>query len=175
MTFSYDHLKWQIVKNDLILSRMEGEFPCNFCKKYDQCYYHEEIHYISSIFSSWSFSYYICEETYNQVLDFKKLYQSLPLYHFLLIYYLCEDVKNIIVKEIYKETEIKCVKNRQQKRQEREDYLNFDFTNLTIIQLRQLMDERKLYYKSYKIKYQYINALKNDVESKRHQWKYDPI
>lgn len=171
--FGYNHLKLQIIKNNFNLLPLKSEYTCNFCNKIDHCYYHAELRY-TIVSLGHSYNYYICDESHKQI---KKLSRFLPLCDYLLTSYLCEDVKNIILQNIYISIECKDsrLRDRSRELQKRQAYLNYDYSKLTIIKLRELMDERKLYYKGFKTKSQYMISLQNDLESKRLKWKYDPI
>lgn len=104
MIADYDDFKWKVIKNPFTLIPLETEYPCHFCGLYRNCYYHDDLTY--NIF--YDYHYYVCKETYEQVLIDQQLYDNISLLKYLLNYYLCEDLKNSILSMLFKDVTKMC-------------------------------------------------------------------
>ena len=161
----YQHIKWQIIKNNLILIQLETEYPCHFCERYRRCYYNDHLLYND-------YHYYICDETHRQIVITQKIYKSITLYHYLLNN-LCEDIKHIILKLMYTDHFIDCIKSKEMINNERNRYINYNFRSLTIKEMKELMIQRNISFSGCKLRSHYINALQMDIHHKQWIWHRD--
>lgn len=141
---------------------------CAFCDD-NQGYYHfNDVQYKTFTEANYSYNYYICEDTVKHVFQYIEI---LLLIRHLCVNYIDYDVYKYMTS-IYHNTHTKaiCIIQREKLLEKRVNYLNIDLTNMTNKELRLLMNERKIKINGCKVKADYINKIKNDIEIKKFIW-----
>ena len=86
MNISYNHCKLLFIKtnSEAYLSKNN----CTFCGRFKPTY---RLRY------NRQGCYRLCSDAYKNILQFKNIYQSITIINYILITFLCEDIKNVIL------------------------------------------------------------------------------
>ena len=161
MLIHYNKLKWGRVYT---MDRLETDIFCFFCKTPCRAYYHDQLTYPQGLDH---YRYYLCEDAYQ---DVSKPRSIILIYH-LIQTQLCSDLKPMILIMMCDHV-ISCIEKQKKAENDRDDYLNYDFENLSLKQLQQLTIKRKLVAYKCRTRNDYINVLRNDVQWKSYEWRW---
>lgn len=147
------------------------ESICTFCDNNQGYYYFSDVQYKTFTESNFTYNYYICEDVVDYVFQY---IETLLLIKHLCLNYTDYDVYKYMAY-IYHNTHTKAICLIQQEKllEKRMNYLNINLTNMTNKELRLLMNDRKIKINGCKVKADYINKIKNDIEIKKIIWHID--
>jgi hypothetical protein len=151
------------IKN-INMKQLKATVPCYFCKRYFTCYYSNELCYQGYVDK---YRYYVCHDLHEDLIG---LPEKMTLIHHITIN-LNEDMKNVIFSYFCDIISIpSCIISKNKIIINRNNYIDYDYTSLTIKQLKELMIQRNLPVIKNKLKKYYLEQINYDVITKKFEW-----
>lgn len=149
------------IKN-INMNQLKATVPCYFCERYFTCYYSNELCYQGYVDK---YRYYVCHELHEEL---NKLHDKYIIIYYYLTINLNDDMKNVIFSYLCDIISVPSyIISKNKMIVERNNYINYDYTLLTVKQLKELMIQQNLPVIKNKLKKYYLEQLNYDVITKK--------